>query len=187
MRLLPECIEDYIGEGLLPRCYEGTSIEVEIKEQRKLSCFSLNEDGTVTCPMGCTLKTVKTREANTIYASREACRECQTRCTQSKAHKTVSFGPDTKYVPARMYGNPDKKLNPLPGDIVLYNSFGRKDKPKKQVILRIKAVPEKIHERMCLSGNPFGTVKRYDGAHYLLCRGRDKATAELGLSSLPII
>lgn len=67
---------------------------------------------------------------------------------------------------------------------MLYSSFGRKDRPKKQVILRIKAAPEKIHKRMCLSEHPFGTVKWYDGAHYLLCKGKEKATAELGLSFL---
>jgi transposase len=38
--------------------------------------------------------------------------------------------------------------------------------------------------RMCLSEHPFGTVKWYGGAHYLLCKGREKATGELGLSFL---
>jgi hypothetical protein len=37
---------------------------------------------------------------------------------------------------------------------------------------------------MCLSEHPFGTVKWYGGAHYLLCKGREKATGELGLSFL---
>ena len=87
-------------------------------------------------------------------------------------------------MPVRMYGSPGKKLNPLPEDAVLYNSFDRKDKRKRQVILRIKEAPDKIHERMCLSEHPFGTVKWYDGAHYLLCKGKEKASAELGLSFL---
>ncbi|WP_024833531.1 hypothetical protein [Ruminiclostridium josui] len=30
----------------------------------------------------------------------------------------------------------------------------------------------------------FGTVKWYHGAHYLLCKGKEKASAELGLSFL---
>ncbi len=34
------------------------------------------------------------------------------------------------------------------------------------------------------SEHPFGTVKWYHGAHYLLCKGKEKATAELGLSFL---
>ena len=35
---------------------------------------------------------------------------------------------------------------------------------------------------MCLSEPPFGTVKWYHGAHYLLCRGKEKASGEPGLS-----
>jgi len=30
----------------------------------------------------------------------------------------------------------------------------------------------------------FGTVKRYDGALFLLCKGKEKAVAELGLCFL---
>ena len=37
---------------------------------------------------------------------------------------------------------------------------------------------------MCLSEHPFGTVKWYQGANYLLCKGKEKATAELGLGFL---
>jgi transposase len=37
---------------------------------------------------------------------------------------------------------------------------------------------------MCLSEHPFGTVRWYHGAHYLLCIGKEKATAELGLGFL---
>jgi transposase len=177
-------IQKCIAAGVLPKCYEGTAIGVELQGQTELSCFSLNQDGTVTCPTGCILTRVKTRGKNAIYASKEACRQCPNRCTSSKSFKTVSFGPGTKYVPVRLYGSPGKKLNPLPKDVVLYNSFGRKNKPKRQVLLRIKDAPDKIHERMCLSEHPFGTVKWYDGAHYLLCKGKEKAAAELGLSFL---
>lgn len=180
----PEDIQKCISAGVLPKCYEGTVIDVELREQKELSCFSLNEDGTVTCPVGCILTKVKIKGRNSIYASKDACRKCQNRCTSSGNHKMVSFGPDTKYVPVRMYGSPGRKLNPLPEDLVLYNSFERKDKHKRQVILRIKEDAEKIHERMCLSEHPFGTVKWYDGAHYLLCKGKEKVTAELAMSFL---
>jgi len=180
----PESIQKCISAGVLPTCYEDTAIGVELKEQTVISCFSLNENGTVTCPMGHVLSRVKMRGHNTIYANKDACRQCQNRCTSGKGHKTVSFGPEAKYVPVRMYGGSGKKLNPLPGNARLYNSFERKDKPQKQVILRIKEDSEKIHERMCLSEHPFGTVKWYDGAHYLLCKGKEKAAAELGLSFL---
>jgi transposase len=102
----PEDIQKCISAGVLPACYEGTAIEVELQEQSELSCFSLNDDGTVTCPMGNILTVIKTRGKNTVYASKDACRQCPNRCTSSKKPQTVSFGPETKYVPVKMYGNP---------------------------------------------------------------------------------
>jgi transposase len=56
--------------------------------------------------------------------------------------------------------------------------------PPEKVVLRIKEDIHKLKERMCLSEHPFGTVKWHHGAHYLLCRGKEKAGAELGLSFL---
>ena len=183
----PEDIQKCISAGVLPKCYEGTAIEVELQEQTAISCFTLNDDGTVTCPMGNILSKVKMRGKNTIYANKDACRQCPNRCTGSKNHKTVSFGPNTKYVPVRMFGSIRHSLNTIPDDIPPnpYNhSLERKDHIKKKVVLRIKEDKEKLKQRMCLSEHPFGTVKWYDGAHYLLCKGKEKATAELGLSFL---
>lgn len=184
----PADIQKCIAAGVLPKCYEGTAIEVELQEQTELSCFSRNEDGTVTCPTGCILTKIKTKGKNSIFACKEACRQCQNRCTGSKNHKTVSFGPDTKYVPVLMYGSEGISLNRIPPDAVMnpYNhTLCRKDYRKpKQVILRIREDAAKLKERMCLSEHPFGTVKWYHGAHYLLCKGKEKAAAELGLSFL---
>ncbi len=56
--------------------------------------------------------------------------------------------------------------------------------PKKKVVFRIEDGKEKLKERMCLSGHSFGAVKWYNGAHYLLCKGKQKAAAELGPSFL---
>lgn len=180
----PEDIQRCIRAGVLPKCYEGTSIEVELQGAREVSCFSLNADGTVTCPTGRILTKLKTKGPGSVYASKEACRQCTSRCTHARGRKEVYFGPAAQYVPVLMYGRKGQKLNPLPEGAVLYNSFHRKDKHKKQVILRIKGDPEKMRLRMCLSEHPFGTVKWHDGAHYLLCKGKEKATAELGLSFL---
>lgn len=182
----PKDIQKCIAAGVLPACYEGTTIEVELQEQTAISCFTLNDDGTVTCPMGSIFSKVKMRGSNTIYANKDACRQCPNRCTGSKNHKTVSFGPNTKYVPVRMFGSVRHSLNPIP-DIPPnpYNhTLERKDNIKKKIVLRIREDKEKIKKRMCLSEHPFGTVKWYDGAHYLLCKGKEKATAELGLSFL---
>ncbi len=86
-----------------------------------------------------------------------------------------------------MYGSPSLKLNPIPKNIPpnpFNHSLGRKDKVQKKVVLRIREDKHKMKERMCLSEHPFGTVKWYHGAHYLLCKGKEKAKAELGLSFL---
>lgn len=184
----PEDIQKCIKAGVLPACYEDTVIEVELQGKSEVSCFLLNEDGTVTCPMGNILSKTKMKGKNTIYANKDACRQCPNKCTGSKTYKTVSFGPETRFVPVRMYGSIRCKLNPIPGNIPanpFNHTFDRKDyTPTKKVVLRIKKDIHKIKERMCLSEHPFGTVKWYHGAHYLLCKGKEKTTAELGLSFL---
>lgn len=183
----PKDIQACIKAGVLPKCYENTVIEVELQGQSVLSCFTLNDDGTVTCPMGNILRKTKKKGSNTIYVSKDACRQCPNRCTDSKKYKTVSFGPGTQYVPVRLYGSIGRKLNPIPADIPInpYNhTLDRRDYTKTKVILRIKKDIHKLKDRMCLSEHPFGTVKWYHGAHYVLCRGKEKVTAELGLSFL---
>jgi len=183
----PEDIQKCIAAGVLPACYENTAIEVELQEQSELSCFTLNEDGTATCPRGNILSKLKMRGKNTIYGSKEACRQCPNKCTSSKNHKTVSFGPETKYIPVKMYGTTKFRLNTIPENVRINpfnHTLDRRDHINKKVVLRIREDKHKMKERMCLSEHPFGTVKWYHGAHYLLCKGKEKATAELGLSLL---
>lgn len=84
----------------------------------------------------------------------------------------------------RMYSRPDQKLNRIPEGAKISPYNWRNYVKPKQVLLRVKEDAGKIHEHMCLSEYPFGTVRWYDGAHYLLCKGKEKATAELGLSFL---
>lgn len=137
----PEDIQKCISAGVLPACYENTSIEVELQKQTGLSCFILNEDGTVTCPIGKILSKQKMRGTNTIYGSKEACRQCPNKCTRGKSPKTVSFGPDTKYVPVRMYGSPRVKINNVPDNLFMssYNhTLDRKDQKPIKVVLRIR-------------------------------------------------
>jgi transposase len=184
---LPENIQKCISSGFLPTCYENSNIQVELQSQTAISCFLLNDDGTVTCPMGSIMSKTKMRGNNTIYANRTACRQCPNRCTGGRTYKTVSFGPNTKYVPAKMFGSSFYRLNEIPIDIVQttpYNSFDRRDEMNEKVILRIKEDIHKMKQRMCISEHPFGTVKWYHGAHYFLCKGKEKVSAEMGLSFL---
>lgn len=184
----PEDIQKCLHAGILPACYENTSIEIEVQGKSTLSCFILNDDGTVTCPMGNILKKLRIRKNNcTIYGSKDACRQCTNKCTGSIKHKTVSFGPNTRFVPVRMFGKSNHNFTKIPENIPM-NPFNHtldtKTQPDKKVVIKIKEDIPKIKERMCLSEHPFGTVKWYDGAHYLLCKGKQKVSAELGLSFL---
>jgi len=124
---------------------------------------------------------------NTIYQCRDACRQCPNRCVPGSRYKTVSFGPNTDCVPVKIYGSSPQGLQQIPPNAKIspYNHvLDRKSSPDKKVVIRIREDKEKQKLRMCLSEHPFGTVKWYHGAHYLLCKGKEKASAELGLSFL---
>ena len=181
-----EDIEKCLKAGVLPKIYEGTGITVEVQTKGTISCFLRDEDGHVTCPMGHELRYSRKRGRCTIYKDKELCRECKYKCTNGE-HKEVSFGPETDCVPVRMFGTLTKPVQKIPRDARISPSNHTLDTghvPKKKVVLRIQDDKEKLKQRMCLSEHPFGTVKWYNGAHYLLCRGKAKAAAELGLSFL---
>ena len=148
-----------------------------------MSCFIRHEDGRVTCPMGRELFKHSVRKHGTIYGSREACRTCPNRCTDSKNAKTVSIGHNTNIVAVRMYGNPEYPLQKLPKGFVPHNSIGRPQKPER-VRLILRRNPDDMQRRKELVEHPFGTIKWYDGAHYFLCRGKEMVSAEIALSFL---
>ena len=120
----PEKIQTCLHAGILPACYKGTSVSVEFQknDERVLSCFALNDDGTVTCPMGNTLFIARKKGKQTYYSSKAACRFCINKCTQSK-FKIVAFGPNTKYVPVRMNRCKERQLPPMPKGVKLLNNF----------------------------------------------------------------
>lgn len=183
----PADIQQCLHAGVLPDCYKNTAVSVEVQELSAISCFVRNSNGVVTCPNGEILAKTKTKGKNTIYANKDACRQCKNRCTSSRNYKSVSFGPDSDCVPVRMYGG-SQALQKIPQGVRISPSNHTLDRSdylaKKKVVIRIKEDKEKLKQRMCLSEHPFGTVKWYHGAHYLLCRGKEKVTGELGLSFL---
>lgn len=137
----------------------------------------------VSIVMGCELFKHSVRKHGTIYGSREACRTCPNRCTDSKNAKTVSIGHNTNIVAVRMYGNPEYPLQKLPKGFVPHNSIGRPQKPER-VRLILRRNPDDMQRRKELVEHPFGTIKWYDGAHYFLCRGKEMVSAEIALSFL---
>jgi hypothetical protein len=78
-----------------------------------------------------------------------------------------------------------KPLQVYPVSETPCNAFALlKRRAKKKVVLHIRDDIQTQKLRLCLSEHPFGTIKWYHGAHYLLCKGIEKATGELGLSFL---
>ena len=178
-----EDIQACLHAGILPDCYQNTNLRVELQRQSVESCFIRHEDGTVTCPMGKELFFQEERKNGTVYGSREACRCCPNRCTDGKNFKTVKFGPQTKYVPVRMYGSPRYPVQQIP-DVKQpkhYNAYGRVKHAPARVMLFIRRDVERQRERMQTSEHPFGTIKHYDGAGYFLCKGKEKVAAETAL------
>jgi transposase len=178
----PEDIKNCLSAGVLPACYEGSNISVEVNEINHIGCFNKVDDSTVICPMGQTLNRTKFKGEGSVFACRTACRICTNRCTPSKNFKAVYFGPDTKHIAARMYGKAPP-VNVPPENFRPHNAFFTKQ-VEKTITIRIKDDIPKQKKRLSISEHPFGTIKRHHGAYFLLCKGIKKATAELGLSFL---
>lgn len=92
--------------------------------------------------------------------------------------------PDNSEITVRMFSKTVSVCvrNMQPKGVKLPNNF--KNKSNKKVLIRMKHKDEMATQRMSLSEHPFGTVKWYNFGHYVLCRGIEKVTAELGLCFL---
>ena len=182
----PEDIQTCLNAGTLPDCYQGTNIRIEVQSLSNISCFIRHEDGRVTCPMGRELFKQRDTKYGTEYSSREACRTCPNRCTDSKREKHVNIGRNSTYVPVIMYGDPRYPLQQIP-DVDQpdhYNNFGKLRRDDKRVMIFIKRDIPKQKLRQQTSEHPFGTIKHYDDGRYFLCKGKEKVTAEFALSAL---
>jgi hypothetical protein len=85
--------------------------------------------------MGNTLTKLRMRGENTVYGSKEACRQCPNKCTSSTKHKRVSFGPTTKCVPVRIYGDA-QILTQIPVNLPISpfnHTLHRKDYKKRKL------------------------------------------------------
>ena len=85
----PEDIHRCLHAGVLPACYENTSVQVQ--GQGELSCFTLNDDGTVTCPMGYVFHKLKSKGLNTVYGNKDACRQCKHRCSSGRKRRALNL------------------------------------------------------------------------------------------------
>jgi transposase len=180
----PEAIRTCLHAGVLPLAYEHKGILIEVQRNAHISCFLRHPDGTVTCPTGQILPLVKRQKrTGKVYRSRDACRQCRTKCTTGKT-KEVYFAADTDCIAVRVKGQPKQPLQALPDGFLPHNSFNRCDLDDKVVIITIPKDEDKLRTRMCTVEHPFGTIKWYHGAHYALLKGRAKVAGEYALSFL---
>jgi transposase len=183
----PSDIQRCFKAGVLPEMFEGSVVSVETQELYKTACFTRLDENTVLCPMNKVLTKVRRRnDRQSIFRSKEACRTCTNRCIASANAKDVSFVDGAKHVAVRMYGKPGTALNTLPGDYVPHHNSRtlHRKKAECKVIIRLGVDKAKIHTRMCTVEHPFGSIKWYGDAGYVLCRGKRKVNAEIGLSFL---
>ena len=182
----PEDIQACLHAGVLPDRYENTNIRIQLQSLGPVSCFIRHEDGRVTCPMGRELFKQKATRYGIEYSSKEACRTCPNRCTDSRKEKHVNIGHNSRYVPVRMYGDPRYPLQQIPDaeQRSPYNNFGKLKRAEKRVMVFIQRDVQKQKLRQRTSEHPFGTIKHYDGAGHFLCKGKEKVTAEFALSAL---
>ena len=131
----------------------------------------------VTCPMGRELFKLRDTKYGTEYSSREACRTCPNRCTDSKAAKHVNIGRNSTYVPVRMYGSSQYPLQQIPVNGTTsknLNNFGKMGRAEKRVMIFIRRDIPKQKQRQQTSKHPFGTIKHYDGAGYFFAKAKKK-------------
>lgn len=99
----------------------------------------------------------------------------------------MNIGYNTDVVPIVMYGNPKYPVQQIPEDASISpnnHALNRKNRAPKRVKLTIRRDIGRQQVRKETAEHPFGTVKWYDGAHYFLCRGNEKVSAEIALSYL---
>ena len=182
----PEDISKCLLAGVLPSCLQGGPLSIEVQTKSGIACFTRLDEKHVLCPMDKILRKTRRREdRKTIFRSYEACRTCDNRCIASANAKEVCFVDGAKYVPVRMYGKKEA-INMFPDDAVIHhNSRALHRKWAEAIVLiRVGCDDAKVLERMCTVEHTFGSIKWYGDAGYVLCRGKRKISAEIGLSFL---
>ena len=150
------------------------------------------ENDTVTCPMGQTLFYAGPGQPNGTkdesirrYHRLSACLKCPNKCTLKK-RRIVSFKEgetrkeETFYDKAKE-GKIVRKTNHQFKPLQLTE---KESQWAEWVILRYYPNQKHLRKRNTIVEHPYGTVKRWHGAGYLLTKGKVKVAAEMGLSFL---
>ena len=150
------------------------------------------EKDIVICPMGQTLFYAGPGQPNgkkdtsiRRYHRLSACLKCKNKCTLGK-ERIISFKngetrKDENFYDKAMKNEIVRKTNHRFKVITLSEEESVWD---EWVILRFYPNQQHLRTRNTVVEHPYGTVKRWHGASYLLTMGKQKAAAETGLSFL---
>jgi len=150
------------------------------------------EKDTVTCPMRQTLfyagpgsPNGKRDDSIRRYHRMSACQKCLNKCTMGR-RRVISFQAgetkkeETFYARAKegkIYHRTNHQFKPL-------QMTEEESRWSEWVILRYFPNQKHLRKRNTIVEHPYGTVKRWYGAGFLLTKGKVKAAAEMGLSFL---
>lgn len=168
--------------------------KVDVKREEPLQKYFERdiEKDTVTCPMGQTLFYSGPGQPNgkkdsTIrrYHRVSACSKCKNKCTMGK-RRVISFKEGETQIDETFYdrcqvGMIYRKINHT------FKQFQLREEESswnEWVIIRFYPNYQHLRKRNTIVEHPYGTVKRWHGASYLLTKGKLVAAAETGLSFL---
>ena len=150
------------------------------------------ENDTVTCPMGQTLFYAGPGQPNGTkdesirrYHRLSACLKCPNKCTLKK-RRIVSFkeGETRKEVTFYDKAKEGKIVRKTNHQFKPLQLTEKESQWAEWVILRYYPNQKHLRKRNTIVEHPYGTVKRWHGAGYLLTKGKVKVAAEMGLSFL---
>ena len=170
------------------------TVRIEVKREPPLQPYferDLEKD-IVTCPMGQTLFYAGPGHPNgkkdpTIrrYHRLSVCTKCPNKCTLGK-RRIVSFKEGETHKKENFYekAREDKIIRKANHRFKWINLSQEESSWDEWVILRFYPNLQHLRKRNTIVEHPYGTVKRWHGAGYLLTKGKLKVAAETGLSFL---
>ncbi len=170
------------------------TVPIEVKRDPPLQSYFERdvEKDIVICPMGQTLFYAGPGQPNGIkdpairrYHRPSACSKCPNKCTLGK-RRIISFKEGETRKAEDFYSKAAenkivRKTNHRFKAIALSDEESAWD---EWVILRFYPNRQHLRKRNTVVEHPYGTVKRWHGAGYLLTKGKLKVAAETGLSFL---
>ena len=159
--------------------------------QKEASRFERDiEKDIVICPMGQTLFYAGPGHPNgkkdpsiRRYHRLSACLKCPNKCTLRK-RRIISFkeGETRKEEAFYEKARENRIVRKTSHRFKVITLSEEESSWDEWVILRFYPNQQHLRKRNTVAGHPYGTVKRWHGAGYLLTKGKLKAAAEMGLS-----